>query len=270
MKDDSKYYPQTVDSHCHLDALRAAGFEVPELLSEAARMGVIGILDVGTLPGDLERRRVCFGNVPFVRFASGLHPGNVGDADMVGELRTLRKQARAGAITAVGEIGLDYYRGVENKADQLHALVAQVEIAREFDLPVVIHNRDADTDVVTVLGEYRPSGVMHCFGQSVEFCRSCLDLGMYISFAGNVTFRNATDLQEVARFVPGDRLLVETDAPVLSPVPVRGRPNHIGHLGFTIEFVAQLRGGGPEELAALTAANASALFGVNSWTAGQS
>ena len=269
MQDRTRYIRGSVDSHCHLDSLPSADVDVGRLLTDAEEAGVLGVLDVGTVPGDLNRRMERFSDSAIVRFASGLHPGNIGSADMVAELRTLRDQTRARTVTAIGEIGLDYYRGVESKPDQLHAFVTQVEIASEFGLPVVIHNRDADTDVTAVLAEYRPNGVMHCFTQSVDFCRSCLDLGMYISFAGNVTFRNATDLQEVARFVPDDRLLVETDAPVLSPTPVRGRPNHVGHLGFVIEFVAGLRDTVPEVLAAATSANAAALFGVTSWLEGR-
>jgi TatD DNase family protein len=260
------YYDGLVDSHAHLDALAGEGIDTKISLSEAARNGVVGILDVGVLPSDLDERRSQFGGYPIVRFASGLHPGNTADTDLEPELAILQRQLEQGGLVAVGEIGLDFhYTG--DKRRQQAAFARQVAMASTHNLPAIVHNREAEDAITAVLAKHRPGGVMHCFSQSVEFCRRCLDLGMYISFAGNVTFPKAAGIRDAARYVPDDRLLVETDCPALSPVPVRGRPNHPGHLGFTVELIAEVRGVTPVRVVQLTSTNAAVCFGISAWRA---
>jgi TatD DNase family protein len=254
-----------VDSHCHLESHADEGLDVDSLLDQVAANRIGGILDVGVVPSTLKQRQDHFGGRSFVRTASGLHPGSLSTADTAAEIDLLRTQVATGRLVAVGEIGLDFHWGDDNREQQLEALEAQIRIALGADLPVVLHNRDADDEILSVLREYRPRGVMHCFEQSVQFCRACLDLGMYVSFAGNVTFKKAEQIREAARMVPEDRLLVETDAPVLSPVPVRGRPNHSGHLGFVIDVLAGIRSSTSEQITRITATNAATLFALSAW-----
>jgi TatD DNase family protein len=164
-------------------------------------------------------------------------------------------------VVAVGEIGLDYHYSPETADAQFDLFARQLEIARMFDLPVVIHTRDADEDTVGVLREIPSRGVIHCFTGSLSFCRELLDLGFMISISGIVTFRAADNVRESALVIPDDRILIETDSPFLSPVPLRGTPNEPANLVHTAKFLAELRKTPYEKFAALTVENAIALFG---------
>ncbi len=244
------------------------GLDLPGLLAECADGGMAAVFDIGVTPEDLPGRLRLASSATASRplqivQTCGLHPGSV-TAEWRAAIERLERALHdtSPKLVAVGEIGLDYYRDTTRAATQREAFDAQLALAARHNLPVVIHNRSADTDMIDALRRRRPAGVMHCFSQDAAFAQSCLDLGLYISFAGNVTYRTSTTIQEAVRVVPADRLLVETDAPYLSPQTVRGRPNHPGHLGFTIRFLAELLNQPPEALAAGTAANARALFGL--------
>lgn len=231
------------------------------------------IVDVGIEPEDLPSRRQAVQQwvesarrVPEIYYSIGVHPGSVdaGYAEKMQLLESCAERERgASDIVAVGEIGLDFYRDAGFAAEQHAVFAMQLELARSASLPVIIHNRNAQKEVLSHFRQSRPEGVMHCFSQDAAYARSCLDLGLYISFAGNLTFTSAASIQEAARIVPNDRILVETDSPYLSPQPVRGRPNHPGHLGFTIAFLAEIRGQDVDELTRHTAENARRLFGIN-------
>ncbi|MBU8913824.1 MAG: TatD family hydrolase, partial [Spirochaetales bacterium] len=224
--------------------------------------GLRGLIDVGISPDDLAERQARLVGNDWIALTSGLHPSQATRPDRAAMLDLLASQAADGGIVAVGEIGLDYHWDTGKRADAMDLFDAQLAIAEDADLPVVIHNREADNDVLDLLRRRRPRGVMHCFSQTPEFCRRCLDLDLYISFGGNLTFKGSGPIRESVAIVPLDRLLVETDAPYLSPVPVRGRPNHPAHLGFTLRAMAEQRSLDVTELATATARNAIRLFGL--------
>jgi TatD DNase family protein len=164
-------------------------------------------------------------------------------------------------VAAVGEIGLDYHYSPETAKAQMELFALQLETARAFGLPVVIHTRDADDDTLGILREIPSRGVIHCFTGSPKFCRALLDLGFMISISGIVTFNAADNVRESALVVPDDRILIETDSPFLAPVPVRGRPNEPANLVYTARFLAALRNMPFEDFASLTVSNAIKLFG---------
>lgn len=260
MPDSTLVIPGTIDTHCHLYHLAARDFDVSRALSDWFAAGLAGIVDVGLFPADLDKRRHIV--QPGVAFTSGLHPSEIERPDVTEQLELLRTQAASGEIVAIGEIGLDYHWDTGTRSEAISVFERQVAIAVEFDLPVIVHNRQADGDVLSVLRHLHPRGVMHCFSQDRGFCDSCLELDLSISFGGNLTFRNADDIRRAAEAVPDSRLLVETDSPYLSPVPVRGRLNHPGHLGFTVQFLADLRSQTAQTVATNTTKNATDLFGI--------
>lgn len=262
MPDSELVVPGAVDSHCHALAMREKRLPVAELLTRLMASGLRSVIDVGIRTDDLSSREALLSGVSSVSFTSGTHPSEVERVDADAQIEELTEQIERGRIVAVGEIGLDYHwdTGARSRAAELFE--RQVILAVASDLPVVIHNRQADEDVIAILNRHRPRGVMHCFSQDAAFCRRCLDLGLHISFGGNLTYKGSDDIRDAARTVPAAQLLVETDAPYLSPAPVRGRVNHPGHLGFTISALATLRGSDAEETAHLCGENAASLFGL--------
>lgn len=273
MPDRSRVVPGSLDSHTHLLHIRDKGLPVTELLIECGRAGMQAVFDIGVEPDDLAERLALTDAVraaaeragdtlPAIYHTAGLHPGSV-DRRWAQRIETLSHVIRnpPGAV-AIGEIGLDYHWDTTFRHEQLAAFDAQLALAVEYGLPVVIHNREADSDVIDALRRHRPQGVMHCFSQRWEFAQTCLDLGLMLSFAGNVTYKNAHHIQETAAKAPADRILTETDAPYLSPIPVRGRPNHPAHLGFTVEFIAKLRSTDEQTFAQQSATNAMRLFAI--------
>jgi TatD DNase family protein len=247
-----------IDSHTHLEMCEPPD---AELVAEAEAAGVTRILTIG-IDGASSRAALAAAEAfPQVRAAIGRHPNGAkgfDDADFA-ELQALAAHERCAAI---GETGLDYYRDRAPAEDQRRAFEAHVDLAREVGKPLVIHTRAAEDDTLAVLRE-RATGldvIMHCFSMA-DRLDECLEQGWWISFAGNVTYPSAGDLADAARRVPGDRLLVETDAPFLSPQAVRGKPNKPVNVTHTARFVAEARGVSYEELEKTVDANAAALFG---------
>lgn len=261
MADRTRIIPGSVDTHCHLVPLKEEGFDVEAELPNWFAAGMHRIIDVGLCPDDLQHRRETLGEEAIL-FTSGIHPSQIERPDLGTQMELLISQVDNGLPIAVGEIGLDYHWDTGERTAAIRVFERQVEIATGAGLPVIVHNRNADDDVLAVLRNARPRGVMHCFSQDPAFCHACLDLGMHISFGGNITFKRSESIVESARIVPDDRLLVETDSPYLSPEPVRGRPNHPGHLGFTIERLAQIRGTTLDAVRRATTDNAVGLFGM--------
>ena len=182
------------------------------------------------------------------------------------DLARMGEWIKSPKLVGVGEIGLDYFYDLSPRDTQKDVLQKQLDFAREQNVPVVFHVRDAHGDMTALLSARRatlPQGVFHCFSGSVETAREYLDMGFYISFAGPVTYKNAAKLQEVARYVPDDRLMVETDSPYLAPVPLRGKRNEPAYVAHVARVVAELRGMDVEELAALATANTCRLFGIS-------
>ena len=263
-----------VDSHAHIDG-EEFDADRDEVVARARAAGVAAILNVGTgdpHSGSLERAVRVAEKYEGVYAAAGVHPhdARLFDEAVGGRLRELL----AGSARAVawGEIGLDYHYDHSPREVQREVFGRQLRLAREMSLPVIIHSREADEDTVEILAREwagaERGGVMHCFGGGRWMAERALELGFYISFAGNVTFKKAEPLREVARLVPPERLLVETDCPYLAPVPHRGRRNEPAHVADTARFVAELRGTTPEELGRVTSENFSRLFGVELKPAG--
>ena len=247
-----------IDSHAHLDACDPPD---AELVTAAERAGLSRIVTVGTDGASCRAALAAAEAFPQVYAAVGRHPHNAGgfdDADLA-ELLALAAHERC---VAIGETGLDYYRDLAPRADQARAFAAQLELARETGKPLVIHTRAADDDTLATL-KAQARGVrviLHCFSMPARL-RECVDEGWWISFAGNVTYPKAPELAEAAAQVPAERLLVETDAPYLSPQPVRGKSNEPANVVHTARFLAERRGISYEELEATVEGNAAAVFG---------
>ena len=253
-----------VDSHCHIEMSDFAG-DRTQVLQRAGAAGVGRILCIGS--GDWKAQSMRLAAEVAEQHSEvdttvGLHPH---DAEFYGAAVEAELLARVKhpKVVGWGEVGLDYHYLHSERSAQLRAFSRQMELAYQHSLPVIIHSRSAEADTVRVLREASRlplAGVMHCFGGSWEMAQECLDLGFFISFAGNVTFRKATALQEVARRVPVERLLIETDAPFLSPVPVRGTRNEPAHVKHVAHFLADLRGQECQDLEETTARNYLRLF----------
>jgi TatD DNase family protein len=246
-----------IDSHTHLDSCAPPN---AELVATAAREGVDRILTIGMDAATNRTALQAAEDFPQVHAAVGRHPNHAegfDDADLA-DLHALAAHARCAAI---GETGLDYYRDYAPRADQERAFHAQIELARATGKPLVIHTRAAEDDTVDTL-RARAHGlqvIMHCFSMPARL-EECLAEGWWISFAGNVTYPKATDLAEAAERVPDDRLLVETDAPYLTPQAVRKERNQPAFVTHTARFVAERRGVSYAELERVVEANAAALF----------
>lgn len=255
-----------VDSHAHLDSEDFAG-QAGEIVARAEDFGLVGIVTIGIEPDDWEANLALAEQYAMVHVALGIHPNS---ADQTNDTTLSRLEALCGRgdgsrkVVGIGETGLDYYREHVPHDVQRRSFAAHLALARELDLPVVIHNRDAHEDVLEVLRTegMGTRGVMHSFSGDVEYARRCIELGYVISMAGPVTFRKAEDKHRVARQVPLDSLLVETDCPYLTPEPYRGRRNEPAYVAYTARAVAELRGVSLEEVARATTDNAYRLFGI--------
>jgi TatD DNase family protein len=255
-----------IDSHCHL-ADEAFESDLDAVVARAKEAGLTGALVILAAGDDAEAARARKVREAWgaVRFATGVHPHNAAPfAGRPADAAAIAiEHAKPFAACAVGEIGLDYHYDFAPPAAQHAVFAGQIELAIRRGLPLVIHTREADDDTFRILRETgggRASGVFHCFTGDRGTARRALDLGFLISLAGIVTFPRALELQEVAKMVPLDRLLVETDSPFLAPVPHRGKRNEPGHVGRIVEAVAALRGVPPQEVADATRANFTRVF----------
>jgi len=253
-----------VDSHCHLDDDQFDK-DRDEVIERARAAGVERMMAIGTGEGppDLEVAIRLAEKYPFVYATVGVHPH---EARKAGDetFADLRKLARHPKVLAIGEIGLDYHYDHSPRERQRAAFAAQLALAGEHGRPAVVHTRDAEDDTCAMIAEAGRAGVrgvLHCYTGSHSLARTGLDAGWFVSFSGIVTFRKWTD-DALVRLVPDDRILVESDAPYLAPVPHRGRRNEPAYVPRTIERVATVRGVPVEALGALTTANARSLFGL--------
>lgn len=249
------------DSHAHYDD---AAFDADrqELLAALPENGVCGAVNCGSdLPSSLASVQLAAA-YPFLYAAVGIHPECAKDAPP-DALARLEKLLNAKKVVSVGEIGLDYHFKENAPREVQRALFArQVRLALDHRLPVVVHDREAHNDTMAILRRLHPTGVIHCFSGSVEMAREVLRLGMYIGIGGSVTFKNARVPVEVARMVPEDRLLMETDCPYMAPVPFRGKRNDSTKIAYTAARVAEIRGTTPETILRITRKNAETLFGI--------
>ena len=245
-----------IDTHAHLDALE----EPAAAVARARDAGVTRVISIGTGIESCRLALAIAAENDGVWAALGIDPHQAAteEAQQIGELRELLDHERA---VAVGETGLDYHYGAENKDEQRRLFEGQLELARQTGLPVVVHTREANADTESMLRGHDGTVVMHCFSEP-GLLAAGLARGWYISFAGNVTYPKAAELREAATAVAGDRILAETDSPYLAPQPLRGRPNEPAHVVHTVAALAAARDEDADELAARIDANASAAFSL--------
>jgi TatD DNase family protein len=247
-----------IDTHCHLDSCKPPD---AELVERARALGVRRIATVGMNDASIERALAASNAYEEVVAIVGRHP-NEAEGFQAHDIEPIERATEDPRVRAIGETGLDYYRDYAPRDDQMRAFEAQIDLAQRRGLPLVIHTRAAEDDTIRVLRE-RAAGltvIMHCFSMP-DRLEECVEQGWMCSFAGNVTYPKAADLQAAARAVPEDLLLVETDSPYLSPQPVRGKPNEPANVVSTAEHVAELRGVGYAELEATVERNAARVFG---------
>lgn len=249
-----------VDSHCHLDRLDKSPEELAELLKFAKNRGVEHFLCVSVSVKDYPAMLASVKDLDDVSVSCGVHPLHQEDAC---SYEALLDMADSEEVVAIGETGLDYFYSADTKSVQLTSFIDHIKVANKLNKPLIIHTRDARQDTLDLLKQYKdPStkGVLHCFTENWQMAQAAIDLGMYISISGIVTFKTATELQDVVKMIPLENLLIETDSPWLAPVPYRGKPNQPGFVREVGEFVANLKGVTVDELAKVTTDNFYRLF----------
>jgi|SRR5436190_6242213 len=251
-----------VDSHCHIDGEQFDA-DRDDVVQRARDAGVAAMLNIGTggpHSDDFRRAVAVAEKYEYVYASVGVHPHDAKEYNDNAEAHLIELVRCSKKVIAWGEIGLDFYYDHSPRDVQIEVFRRQIRTARELDLPIIIHSRDANDETVEILkdecsyDEFR-GGIMHCFGGTVEMMKELLPLGFLISFAGNVTFKNAANLRDAAEIVPLDRMLIETDCPFLTPVPFRGKRNEPAFVVQTAKFLADLRGIDVAELAEQTTGN---------------
>ncbi|MDF2529911.1 MAG: DNAase [Gammaproteobacteria bacterium] len=251
-----------VDSHCHLDRLDLSEFngDLSKAIEAAKALGVVHMLCVCVEMENFASVIKVAEQFKEVHASVGKHPDEHEGIEPTVEM--LLEKARHPKVVAIGETGLDYYRD-HNKSLQMQRFAVHIAAAKQANKPLIVHTREARADTIAILkSEQAGPGVFHCFTEDYEMAKQGLDLGFYISFSGIVTFKNAEMLKEVAKKVPLDRILVETDAPYLTPVPFRGKANQPGYTRYVAEYIAALRGISYEQVATATTKNFTELFKV--------
>jgi len=256
-----------IDTHAHFDlCINDAGYEASFLLDEMRRNKVSCAVQISTELGDFDWCESFASSHDNIFFTLGIHPGSSVDNDAIHALskktRDVIQSPNKKKLFGIGEIGLDYHWNTDNRAEQITFFEKQCAIAKENDLPVIIHSRDAFNDTFSILKNLSINrGILHCFSGDANEAKRFLDLGFYISFAGNLTYKKATAIQEAAAFVPDDRIFVETDCPYLSPQDVRGQKNHPAFVAYTYDYLTRLRQTDLPSLATRVADNFSTFIG---------
>ena len=252
-----------VDSHCHLD-FDALGQDLPGIISRARDRNVGTLLTIGTKLSESERVIAIAQNNTDVFCTIGIHPHEAERESALAQVDRLIELSTRSKVVGLGESGLDFYYDQAPRDLQVQAFQTHIQAAKETGLPLVVHTRDADDETADILraacADGRLRGVIHCFTSSAAFADIALDLGFFISFSGIVTFKNAGDLRAIAKNVPAERLLVETDSPYLAPVPMRGKSNEPSFVAHTAALLADIRGMTLETLTQQTTDNFFQLF----------
>lgn len=251
------------DTHTHLNVEQFAQ-DIPEVLERAQKLGVTEMAVVGFDEPTIEKSLELSDKYQHIYSIIGWHPTEAGSYTLIIE-KKLQERLVLPKVVALGEIGLDYHWMEDPKEVQEKIFRRQMAISREMNLPISIHTREALEDTYRILKEEKvhlTGGIMHSFSGDAEWAKRFLDLGMHLSFSGVVTFKKATDVQAACLVVPEDKLLVETDAPYLAPVPYRGKRNETGYTRYVVEKIAELRQSSAEQVAATTRANAYDLFRI--------
>lgn len=251
-----------IDSHCHL-YMGSWSKNMDDVLMRAQERGVGKIICPGIDIDSSWQSLTIAKNHANVFAAAGIHPHDASNApaDFINQLRDIFTQPK---IVALGEIGLDYYRNISDAETQRKVFKKQLQLAKEMDLPVIIHNRNADADIIHLIQQVSPMrGVAHCFSSDLTTAKIFLDMGFYISFAGNLTYKNS-NLPEVVKEIPLDRLLIETDAPFMSPIPYRSKENEPSRVKYVADKLADCKGVSYETIELVTQNNTEKLFNLPS------
>lgn len=253
------------DTHAHIGLIDEDPIEQLIIAKEAKQEGVYGILSICNNLHDFFEVHDNLRTASNVYFSVGVSPSEVTNPGRDWEAK-IEEGSKRERVVAIGEIGLDYYRKFGDKDSQIELFIRQLELADRLEYPVVIHNREAGQDVLEILQEKIPArgGVLHCFSEDWNYAQQALELNLYISFAGNVTYRNARNLHETARNMPLERILVETESPFMVPSSHRGKRNRPSFLYDTVEFIAELREEPVEEVAETLYQNSLRFFGLDS------
>jgi len=254
--------PLFIDSHCHLDRLNLSLYDnnLDNVISSATEAKVDKLLCVSVTLDDFPKMAQQTQKYPNVLLSCGAHPLNQEDA--IDEERLLKLSTHE-RVLAIGETGLDYHYAPETKALQLDSFVKHVSVANALAKPLIIHTRNAQEDTLAILrneNAEQVGGILHCFTETWEMAKQALDLGFYISFSGIVTFKNASELRDVAKKIPNDRFLIETDSPYLAPVPHRGKENQPAYVTEVAKHLASIRGQSLEDIAHYSTENFNRLF----------
>lgn len=261
-KDPPVFDTPLIDSHCHLD-FPDFGEELDDVVARAGRAGITHMVTISTHLSRFERVRAVAERFPNVFCSVGIHPHEAGTEVEVSadQLVALAEHPK---VVGIGETGLDFYYEHSPRDVQERQFRTHIEAARRTGLPLIVHTRDADTDTIRIMEEEHEKGafpgLIHCFSASRELAERMVDLGLYISFSGIVTFKKADELRDVAKILPEGRILVETDSPYLAPVPRRGKRNEPAFTAFTAACIADVRGVSAAEIARTTTANFKRLF----------
>jgi TatD DNase family protein len=251
------------DTHAHIGLINEDPIEQLILVQEAKQEDIVGIVSISNNLRDFFQIYENLKTETHVFHAIGVSPSEVAHpgADWESQIREGSKLKR---IVAIGEIGLDYYRKFGDRDSQIELFIHQLELAERLDLPVIIHNREAGDDVLNILRDRLPAkgGILHCYSEDYEYARKALELNLYISFAGNVTYRNAKNLHDTARNMPIERMLIETESPFMVPAIYRGKRNKPSYLIETAKFVAELRNLPVEEMAETLTTNSLTFFNI--------
>jgi len=254
-----------IDSHCHLDRLKLEEFNnnLDNVIDAATQAKVEHILCVSVTLKDFDEMASITKRYEHVSLSCGVHPLNQDDKTDENQLFTLSQHKR---VIAVGETGLDYFYAPETKEVQLDSFIKHVRVANRVNKPLIIHTRNAQDDTLKILRDENAQnvgGILHCFTETWEMAKQAIDMGFYISFSGIVTFKNATELREVAKKIPDDRILIETDSPYLAPVPHRGKQNQPAYVVEVAKHLASIRGQSVEHIANISTQNFKTLFKLN-------
>ncbi len=261
-EDDHKLERFLIDSHCHLD-MNAFDNDRGEVIKRAQDAGVKYIINIGSdREGNIKSLKICH-DYPDAYTSVGIHPHDAKtlDEELFAEIKNWLNQPK---VVAIGEIGLDYHYMHSPKEIQIDAFKKQIALAKDCRLPIIVHSREAKNDTLRILKDEASgiTGVLHCFSGDRDMAKKAMELGLYISIAGPVTFSNAKNLREIAKFIPDEYFLIETDAPYLSPVPMRGKRNEPSFLIYTARAIAELRGVSINDIARITTLNTMKLFKI--------
>ena len=255
--------PVIIDSHAHLDYPQFAD-ELPQIIARAGDAGVERVISIGVKLSTVDAPRRIAENFDNVWFSVGVHPHEAASEADACNYDAFLEHARHPKCVAIGEAGLDYFYGHAPRELQAQSFRTQIQVARQLDLPIIVHARDADNDMADIIedeikkGAFR--GVLHCFSSGAELAMRAIDVGFYVSFSGILTFNKSDELRAIAADIPADRLLVETDAPFLAPMPHRGKTNEPAYTAYTLAKLAEVRGQTINAMAVQTYDNTLRLF----------